>query len=182
MKSKPSFTLAFCLPLLLAVGCGANKPVSEQASSPSPVLSAPPLSSTFVPKQVPVLGTSYAQMTDEADVLNIIVSGKSHDEIRETSLAGVKPNPIAVKLGYPPKGTDVCKLPYSALIRAMYEKCVVQGMSPIDVANILGWEGKEVSSAGAAKTYEWRDGKGGSMMVVFEGDRLVSKSQAGLKP
>jgi len=188
MKSKLSIVLTVYL--LLATGCASDKPSSEQAttvpSSTTPTtpttLSNSSSSTVFKPKELPVLGTMNGQMSDEAEVLNIIVSGKSQDEIPQASSAGVKPNPIAVKLGYPPKGTDVCKLPYSALIRAMYEKCFSQGMSSSDVANIVGWEGKEVAGAGSAKTYEWTDGKGGSMVVVFEGDRLASKSQTGLKP
>jgi hypothetical protein len=181
MKSKLSIALAFYL--LLVTGCAANDiSSSEQASPPSPAPSAPPPSSTFTPKELPVLGTLNGQISDEAEVLNIIVSGKSQDEIPQASSAGITPNPIAVKLGYPPKGTDVCNLPYSALIRPMYEKCFSQGMSPTDVANFVGWEGKEVAGAGSTKTYEWTDGKGGSMVVVFERDQMASKSQTGLKP
>lgn len=188
---KPSFTLAFCLPLLLAVGCGTDKPSSEQANPPlseqasplSPAPSAPSApSSTFTPKELPVLGTLNGQRSDAEKVWNVILSGKSPDEIPQASSAGVKPNPIAVKMGYPPKGTDVCKLPYSALILVMYQKCFSQGMTPVDVANIVGWEGTEVANTRLTKSYEWADGKGGSMVIVFEGDRLKSKSQSGLKP
>lgn len=181
MKSKLSLTIACCL--LFLAGCGGEKSASEQTTiTPLPTLSASPSSTVFKRKELPVLGGSIGQMSDETEVLNIITLGKSDDEIPQTSSAGIKPNPIAVKLGHPPKGTDVCNLPYSALIRAMYEKCFSQGMSPTDVANIVGWEGKEVASTGSTKTYEWDNGRNGSMVIVFEGDRLASKSQTGLKP
>ncbi|MEG4287261.1 hypothetical protein QUB68_29570 [Microcoleus sp. A006_D1] len=189
-KGKVFFTaVAGLLFVALVAGCGGEKPSGEQAtqsstepptSSASPAL--PASSSGFKRKEIPILGTTYGQTSDQTAVLDIIASGKSRDEIPQASSAGVTPNPIAVKLGYPPKETDVCNLPYQALIRETFEKCFSQGMSPTDVANILGWEGKEVASSGSAKTYEWQAGEGGSMVIVFEGDRLVSKSQTGLKP
>jgi hypothetical protein len=124
-------------------------------------------------------------MEDKSIVLQIAVSGKTTDgitEIPKTSFAGITPNPIAVKMGYPPEGTDVCNLPYSALIRAMYEQCFSPGMSYIQVSNITGWKGEEISSSGASTTYRWGDGDGSSMVLIFENDQLVSKSQSGLKP
>jgi len=140
----------------------------------------------FTPKKLPKLGTINQQLNDEAIVLEIILSGKTHDgtitEIPQSSIAGVTPNPIAVKQGYPPKGTDICNLPYSALIRAMYEQCFSQGMSYIQVSNIVGWKGEELASSGSSVTYRWGDGKKGSMIFIFENDRLLSKSQNGLKP
>lgn len=166
--------------------------VTTQTSStnPSTNLSAPPTNTTiasevFNPKILPILGTTYQQLEDESTILQIMTSGKTTDgrtEIPQTSLAGVTPNPIAVKKGYPPKGTDVCKLPYSALIRQMYEQCFTDGMNFTQVSNIVGWQGEEVASSGSGRTYRWGDGDGGSMMFVFDNDRLVSKSQVGLKP
>lgn len=184
MRTKLSIALAFSL--FLATGCGGEKPSSEPTSiAPPPTSSAssaPSASTNFRPKELPVLGTLEGQKSDQAEVLNILASGRSQDEIPQASSAGVKPNPIAVKLGYPPKGTDVCNLPYSALIRPMYEKCFSPGMNPTDIANIVGWEGTEVASTESTKTYEWRDGRDGSMTVVFERDRLASKSETRLQP
>lgn len=139
----------------------------------------------FTPKQIPVLGNTYQQLEDESTVLQIVLFGKTTDgitQIPKTSLAGVTPNPIAVNEGYPPEGTDVCNLPYSALIRAMYEQCFSDGMSYIQVSNIVGWKGEEITRTGSSTIYQWRDGDGGSMTFTFDNDRLVSQSQTGLKP
>ena len=170
-------------PESVAQNVPTSVPTSVEAPSPSPSVAA--TNAVFTPKDLPVLGTSDQQLQDQATVLDIQVNGKTTNgssEIPRTSAAGVTPNPIAVKMGYPPAGTDVCNLPYSALIRQMYEQCFTEGMSYVQISNIVGWQGEEVSRTGSSVTYRWGDGKDGSMLLIFESDRLISKSQTGLKP
>ena len=169
---------------------GSVSPDSERKSSnlkaQSELSTASSSTNVFTPKEIPILGNTSQQLQDEVIVSEIILFGKTHNgnltEIPQSSMAGVTPNPIAVKKGYPPKGTNICNLPYSALIRAIYEQCLSEGMSYIQVSNIVGWKGEEFASSGSSVTYRWGDGKNGSMIIVFENDRLIYKSQNGLKP
>lgn len=139
----------------------------------------------FTPKDIPTLGNTYQQLKDQDIVFQIALVGKTTDgitQIPETSMAGVKPNPIAVKEGYPPEGTDICNLPYSALIKEMYEQCFHEGMTYVQVSNIVGWQGEEVASSGSTSTYQWGDGDSGTMTLTFENDKLLHLSQNNLKP
>lgn len=156
---------------------------SESPSSSTPDVSLS--NEVFTPKKIPILGNTYQQLEDESTILQIQLYGKTTDgrtEIPKASLAGITPNPIAVKKGYPPEGTDVCNLPYSVLIKQMYEQCFKDGMSYNQASNIAGWQGEEAASSGSTTTYRWGDGDSGSMLLVFDNGRLVSKSQSGLKP
>lgn len=134
-------------------------------STPSPV-------STVVTKPLPNLGALVEGSRFEYEDSKAIISGNP----RPTS-----PPTLAVLAGNPPTGTDVCNLPYSALIMAMYQQCIKEGMSYVEVANIIGFNGEENSSSGSTITYTWTDGKEGIMTAVFQNNRLSSKSQTGLK-
>ena len=162
-----ALTLAGCSDKGSQVQTSAN---SEGESTASPSVSEYRLFA----KKLPVLGTSSQQMADEATVLQAALSGKTA-EIPKTSSAGVTPNPIAVLKGYPPEGTDVCNLPYSALTKAIYDSCINEGMSYIDVANTVGFEGQEQARAGDSVTYRWGASEG-SMSAFFTDGKLVSKN------
>lgn len=158
-----------------------SNPPSEAASSEA---ASSPSNDVFTPKKAPILGSTASQLEDQSIVLQLALNGRTTSgltEIPKSSMYGIAPNPVAVTMGYPPAGTDICNLPYSALIRPMYEQCIKEGMTFNQVSSIVGWEGEETSSSGSSKTYRWGSG-GGSMFLTFENNRLISKSQTGLKP
>ncbi len=63
----------------------------------------------------------------------------------------------------------------------MYQQCIKEGMSYVEVANIIGFNGEENSSSGSTITYTWSNGEKGVMTAVFQNNRLSSKLQTGLK-
>jgi hypothetical protein len=170
--------------LLLIAGC-SQKPSAQSDSSSSTAIapsvkpSTTAVQATFTPKELPTLGTDQQQIGDHGEVLKAAMAGDL-SKIPKTSSAGVTPNPIAVLEGYPPQGTDVCNLPYSALTSAIYERCLKEGMTYAEVASIIGFEGKQQASSGNSVTYNW-SGSGGSMSAVFTDGKMVSKAQQGLK-
>jgi hypothetical protein len=91
------------------------------------------------------------------------------------------PPTLAVLAGNPPQGTDVCNLPYQAIIKLMYEKCFPTGISYVSMANMIGWAGEETSRSGDTVTFRWGNGKEGSITAIFNNNKLTSISQNGLK-
>ncbi|PSB15112.1 hypothetical protein C7B65_25270 [Phormidesmis priestleyi ULC007] len=131
-----------------------------------------------------MLGTVSQQTNDEVAIAQIVLAagrGGKVTGIPKTSSAGVTPNPIAVLQGFIPEGADVCNLPYSALVQAMYETCFSEGMSHIDIANLIGYKGDETEKTGNSVTYAWKTTKAGMMSATFVSDKLTAKAQQGLK-
>ncbi|MCY7277676.1 MAG: hypothetical protein LH702_29050 [Phormidesmis sp. CAN_BIN44] len=165
---------------LALTGCANSNPSASKSASS---VSVAPVKE-FKAKEIPILGTSSQQLNDEVAVAQIVVTAGPNGKVTgipRTSSAGVAPNPIAVLQGFLPEGTEACNLPYSALIRAMYETCFSEGMSHTDVANIIGYEGTEAAKAGNSTSYTWNAPKGGMMSMTFVDDKLTAKSQQGLK-
>jgi hypothetical protein len=61
---------------------------------------------------------------------------------------------------------------------------IVNGMSYQQVKDIVGTEGKEMSSSELAGfitiSYSWQNSDGSNMLLIFQNDKLVTKSQFGL--
>jgi len=153
---------------------GGCKEVIQNPSSSSvqPTDSTSSSVSTVVTKPLPNLGSAVEGARFEYEDSKAIISGSPRPTY---------PPILAVLAGNPPAGINVCNLPYSALIMAMYQQCIKEGMSYVEVANIIGFNGEESSSSGSTITYKWSDGEEGVMTAVFQANRLSSKSQTGLK-
>lgn len=168
---------------LVLASCANSSPSAEKSApltSPVSVASV----KEFKAKEIPIRGSEKEQLADKMTLNQIVLDagpGGKATGIPKTSSAGVTPNPIAVLQGLIPEGTDVCNMPYSALVKAMYETCFSEGMSHIDVANIIGYQGDEAAKAGNSTSYTWEAPKGGMMSVTFVDDKLTAKSQQGLK-
>lgn len=190
LKSLRLTAAPFVILLALMSGCSIDQ---TQATSPSPTLTpslstavngevAPteetasptvaPKDTLIVEKPLPRLGTTFEQLDFEAKDAEAILTGTPRPS---------SPEPLAVLAGNAPPGTDVCNLPYSAITIAIYQECIHEGMSYVEVSNIIGWAGKEASSSGSTVEYTWGDGDGGVMSAVFQDNHLISKSQVGLK-
>lgn len=114
LSEKLTFWITNVVLLALLAGCSSKEQPKNTALTPYPVASqvaspseAGSVSAVFTPKELPDLGTVNQALDDTAIVLQLVVNGKTSDgitEIPKTSMAGVTPNPIAVKEGYPLKG------------------------------------------------------------------------------
>jgi len=62
-----------------------------------------------------------------------------------------------------------------------YENCLVEGLTWVQVANVLGYKGNERSRSGSTHIVQWSDGSGGYITATFVDNKLQSKSQIGLK-
>lgn len=181
--------------LVAIAGCGGSGDTAERSAEAVTNTSTPSAEAVtntsaevevFTAKPLPSYGLDTGDaLKDELDVAMWVINGKTTDgatEIPLASRAGITPNPAAIDKGYLPKGVDPCNIPYSALIRPMYEQCFAEGMSMTEVSNIVGWQGEEISRAGEKVAYQWNDTDGGSMVIEFDDGHLVSMRQLGLKP
>lgn len=66
------------------------------------------------------------------------------------------------------------------LTYAMYQQIKV-GMTYNEVYAIVGWHGKEVSKYENYTSISWQNGDGSNMLLMFDGNRVDSKAQAGLQ-
>jgi hypothetical protein len=60
-----------------------------------------------------------------------------------------------------------------------FEHCLTQGLTYVQVANILGYKGTLSAQADGVEVWEW-NGNEGVLIAKFADGRLVSKSQSGL--
>jgi hypothetical protein len=165
----------FCLVYL--IGCTNSEKQSVDQSPPvsstiSTVPSTTPVNEVLQPKQLPVLGDTATQLKFQADDAQAVLQGQTRPTYPPT---------LAVLAGNPPAGTDVCNLPYSALIKAMYDKCFPERSSYIQISNIIGWAGEEISRSGDTVVYNWGSAEKGILTATFINKSLASKSQNGLK-
>ena len=142
--------------------------ISENSNSESVDLAQEEL----IAKPLPDLGDAHTQMQFRVDDSMAIINGGQRPTYPET---------LAVLAGNPPPGLDICNLSYSALTMKIYQECIKDGMSPIQVSNTLGWAGTKTSSSGSTVIYTWKNQRDGMMTVTFTNNRLVSKSQIGLE-
>jgi hypothetical protein len=165
-----SHTYLLVLCSLFFTGC--TKPESQGATQPPTTTASAPANDMVQPKPLPVLGDSETQAKFKLADLNAIIQSQPRP---------TEPQTLAVLAGNPPAGTDICNLPYSALIQAMYQKCFPEGISQIKMSNIIGWAGEEISRSGDTVIYKWAGGDKGTLTATFVKDTLAGKSQNGLK-
>lgn len=61
-----------------------------------------------------------------------------------------------------------------------FQNCLLNGMTYVQIANILGYRGTLTSESGNLQDWEWNDGSGKYLSVTFVDNRLDSKSQINL--
>ena len=168
--------------LLMVAGltsCNSQPPLSQSQSTPQQAEQSPKLAirskadaTQLVHKELPILGTSYIQLSFQAEDAEAIISNKPRPTF---------PLTLAVLAGNPPPNTDVCNLPFSAVTKAIFNQCLQEEMNYFQVANTFGFEGEEIQRTGSDVTYAWKDGDKGIVTVLFKGDKLYTKSQNSLK-
>lgn len=72
-----------------------------------------------------------------------------------------------------------CNRKYQNVTRALFDTCIKEGMTYIQVSTMIGTEGVSNTQSGNAQIYQWSNGSGGFIIVMFDKDRVVSKSQGG---
>jgi hypothetical protein len=169
-----TFIGLFCLMYLLGCANSGSKSVDQSSpvsSSIPTVNSAIPVNEVLQPKQLPDLGDTATLLKFRADDAQAVLQGQPRPTY---------PPMLAVLAGNPPAGTDVCNLPYSALIKAMYAQCFPEGISYVRMSNIIGWAGEEISRSGDTVVYNWGSTEKGTLTATFVNGGLTSKSQSGL--
>jgi hypothetical protein len=74
-----------------------------------------------------------------------------------------------------------CQAKTVSVTMAVFETCLVNGMTYIQVSNIIGFAGEIMADSGTAKLYSW-SGRGGSVITAnFLSGKMFSKSQSGLQ-
>ncbi len=63
-----------------------------------------------------------------------------------------------------------------------FEKCLIEGLTYVQVANVLGYRGELQTKSGNAEIYQWNDGLGKYLSATFVNGKLMSKAQIGLEP
>lgn len=86
-------------------------------------------------------------------------------------------NGIAVVVDKPDH--PACSRNYVSVQLDTFQHCLVEGLTYVQVANILGYQGTLGAEAGGSEVWQW-NGREGVLTATFSGGRLVSKSQAGL--
>jgi hypothetical protein len=158
--------------------CGSTSKKAEAPKPASAIENAAPAATEkpeevekFKQKEVPELGDSETQLAFKAADSSAIIDNKP----RPTT-----PPVLATLAGNPPPGTDVCKLPYSALIQAMVAQCFPEGTSYIQMSNVIGWKGEMTASSGGNASYVWKSGEG-ILAATFVDGKLAAKTSQGLK-
>lgn len=169
---KRAIILIYCFLYLAGCSNSGNQNTSSSPSATLPNSSVTPITETLQPKELPVLGDSATQLQFKVDEAQAVIENKARPTYPPT---------LAVLAGNPPEGTDVCNLSYSALIKAMYEKCLLEGMGYISMSNLIGWAGEEISRSDDTVIYKWGSGEQGILTATFVNGRLTAKSQMGLK-
>jgi hypothetical protein len=164
-----SCTYLLVLCSFLFTGCSKSE---VQSGTQEPTTPLAPANDVLQPKTLPDLGDTETLAKFRLADLNAIIESKP----RPTD-----PPILAVLAGNPPAETDVCNLPYSALIQAMYQKCFPEGINQVKMSNIIGWAGEEISRSGDTIIYKWTDGDKGILTATFTKGGLTGKSQNGLK-
>ncbi len=63
-----------------------------------------------------------------------------------------------------------------------FEQCLPDGLTYVQVANVLGYRGTLQIKSGSTEIWQWNDGEGKYLSIVFDNEKLKSKAQVGLQP
>jgi hypothetical protein len=74
-----------------------------------------------------------------------------------------------------------CSRTYVSVKMDTFEQCLPDGLTYVQVANVLGYRGTLQTKSGNTEIWQW-NGREGSLSIVFDNGKLKSKAQAGLQP
>ena len=73
-----------------------------------------------------------------------------------------------------------CNRDYQNVSLALFNTCILTGMSYEQVATMIGTPGELQSQSGSTDIYKWGNGSNGFIFVMFTNGKVVSKSQGNL--
>ena len=76
---------------------------------------------------------------------------------------------------------EACQKPYVSVKMDTFENCLTEGLTYVQVANTLGYAGTLMTQSGNTEAWQWNDGEGKYLTVLFIDRRLASKSQINLE-
>jgi hypothetical protein len=106
----------------------------------------------------------------------------------DTSTASVDPssnigkadqNGVTVTVDVPK--APACLRTFVSVKMDTFEQCLPDGLTYVQVANVLGYRGTLQTQSGSTEIWQW-NGREGSLSIVFDNGKLKSKAQAGLQP
>ena len=121
-------------------------------------------------------------------VLLLLVIGCSCQKIRELSEKAQSksmpvPTPVSANTSSSPL-TEPSETENATLRMAQYNQ-IKDGMPKSEVQNIIGSKGTEISSSSGGgftfSVYQWKDKDYSSITLTFKNDKVMTKSQYGLK-
>jgi hypothetical protein len=75
-----------------------------------------------------------------------------------------------------------CSRTYVSVKMDTFEQCLPNGLTYVQVANVLGYRGTLQSKSGNTEIWQWNDGEGKYLSIVFDNEKLKSKAQSSLQP
>jgi hypothetical protein len=73
-----------------------------------------------------------------------------------------------------------CSREYVSVKLDTFENCLIEGLTYVQVANVLGYRGELQAKSGDTEIWQWNDGSGKYLSATFFDGKLVSRSQIGL--
>jgi hypothetical protein len=77
---------------------------------------------------------------------------------------------------------EACQREYVSVTRDTFERCLIEGLTYVQVANTLGYRGELQAQSGSMEIWQWNGGTGKYLSATFMNGRLTSKAQIGLDP
>jgi hypothetical protein len=96
-----------------------------------------------------------------------------------SNIGKVDENGITAAIDVPKN--PVCSRKYVSVKLDTFETCLIDGLTYVQVANVLGYRGTLQAKSGNREIWQWNDGSGKYLTATFSGGKLISKSQIGLE-
>jgi hypothetical protein len=138
-------------------GCSATK-------TPEPLASATPEAIAPVATPTPEAVASPTEAATPASDSNI---GKV-DETGTTVVVDVPDD-------------EVCRAKTVSVKKAVFETCLIGGLTFVQVSNVFGYKGVLLSQSGTTEVRKWTSGSEGVVLGTFRDGKLVGKSQVNLE-
>jgi hypothetical protein len=150
----------------------AASPTSQSATAPQK------------PQETTIAAVLEPSIASDKSVEAVSQSGKVSPAVSYQAIAKTATPALALRSSQMPAARKtaskvVCNSS-TALSKTVFQKCLSKGMTSAQADQVIGLNGTKLSSVGAIATYQWQNNNH-KVIATFHHDRLISKSQIGLK-
>jgi hypothetical protein len=136
------------------------------------------------PQETTIAAVLEPNIAPNKSVAAVSQSGKVSPAVSYQAIAKTATPALAFKSSQMPAASKtaskvVCNSS-TALSKTIFQKCLSKGMTYAQVDQVIGLNGTKLSSVGSIATYQWQNSNH-KVIATFHHDRLISKSQIGLK-